>query len=126
MEFKKNVNACRLRPLHDTHVWRDENGEHYSEIPHDRLPRTRNQSTSTSDDQQFDEQHLTNVDIEQQNEYETNKEINTHTDHETEESNKKRVTFDIPEANVSKRNLRPRNTLKPPGWLSNYEADNSE
>ena len=46
---QNNVNVCRLRPLHDTHVWKDEDGESYSEIPNDRLPRTRNQSTSTSD-----------------------------------------------------------------------------
>ena len=44
-------NICRLKPLHETVVWKDDLDETFSQIRLKKEPKTRNQATSTEDDQ---------------------------------------------------------------------------
>jgi hypothetical protein len=49
--IQKTVNICRLKPLHETVVWKDELDEAFGPIRTKKEPKTRTQATSTEDDQ---------------------------------------------------------------------------
>ena len=46
---EKRVNACRIKPLFETMLWRDEPCPQYSNIPFNSKPLRKEVSTSTSD-----------------------------------------------------------------------------
>lgn len=46
---EKRVNACRIKPLFETMLWRDDPCPQYSKIPFDSKPLRKEVSTSTSD-----------------------------------------------------------------------------
>ena len=58
---QKNVNVFRLKLLHDTFIWQDEDGEPFLPIPADHPNSTRNLSPSVDDE---DEYLLNNLTVE--------------------------------------------------------------
>ena len=136
------MNVCRLKPCHETFIWQDEEGEPFSQIPTERLPRIRNQYTSTED---LDSTHTTILGLPAESIPEQEPGLNFEPTPELppivseaiyeEEPNvshnpplittNKKVRFRIPDDPPTNRSLRPRNTLKQPNRFLDYEMEDS-
>ena len=50
---QKKVNVCRLKPLHDTFIWQDEDGVPFLPIPADHANSTRKLSPPVDDEDDY-------------------------------------------------------------------------